>query len=109
MFDIGFWELCLVGLISLLVIGPERLPKVARITGYWLGKTRSMVASVKQEIRDELREEEIRQLLKERSGMDDVQQLVDDASKAGDSVRSATEKLSDEVDAIKQTGRNDLK
>lgn len=108
MFDVGFWELCLVGLISLLVIGPERLPKVARITGYWLGKTRSMVASVKQEIRDELREEEIRQLLKERSGMEEVQQLADDASKAGDIVRSATEKLSDEVGAIKQTGRNDL-
>ena len=54
MFDVGFWELCLVGLIGLLVIGPERLPKVARVAGYWLGKTRSLVASVKQEIREEL-------------------------------------------------------
>lgn len=109
MFDVGFWELCLVGLISLLVIGPERLPKVARLAGYWLGKTRSMVASVKQEIRDELREEEIRQLLKERSGMEEVQKMVEDASKAGDSVRSAAEQLSEELEAKKHTGPNDLK
>ena len=66
MFDIGFWELCLIGLVSLLVIGPEKLPKVARIAGFWVGKTRHMVASVKEEIKEELKEEELRQLLKEQ-------------------------------------------
>lgn len=66
MFDIGFWELGLIGLVSLLVIGPEKLPKVARIAGFWVGKTRHMVASVKEEIKEELKEEELRQLLKEQ-------------------------------------------
>ncbi len=66
MFDIGFWELCLIGIVSLLVIGPEKLPKVARIAGFWVGKTRHIVASVKEEIKDELKEEELRQLLKEQ-------------------------------------------
>ena len=66
MFDVGFWELCLIGLVSLLVIGPEKLPKVARIAGFWVGKTRHMVASVKEEIKEELKEEELRQLLKEQ-------------------------------------------
>lgn len=66
MFDVGFWELCLIALVSLLVIGPEKLPKVARIAGFWVGKTRHMVASVKEEIKDELKEEELRQLLKEQ-------------------------------------------
>lgn len=56
----------MIGLVSLLVIGPEKLPKAARITGFWLGKTRRMVATVKAEIKGELREEELRQLL---SGM----------------------------------------
>lgn len=98
----------MVGLISLLVIGPERLPKVARVVGYWLGKTRSMVASVKQEIRDELREEEIRQLLKERSGLNEMNKLVDAASKAGDSAKKTVEELSEKIEAKKQTGRNDL-
>lgn len=66
MFDIGFWELCLIGLVSLLVIGPEKLPKVARVAGFWVGKTRHMVAAVKEEIKEEFKEEELRQLLQEQ-------------------------------------------
>ncbi len=80
MFDVGFSELCLIGLISLLVIGPERLPKVARIAGYWLGKTRSMVASVKEEIKLELQAEELRQIFKEQSDLQNVQQMLDETS-----------------------------
>ncbi|MDO9139017.1 MAG: Sec-independent protein translocase protein TatB [Methylobacter sp.] len=82
MFDVGFSELCLIGLVSLLVIGPERLPKVARLAGFWLGKTRSMVASVKEEIKLELEAEELRQLFKEQSGLDDVRQMLDETSDA---------------------------
>ncbi|MCF7969590.1 MAG: Sec-independent protein translocase protein TatB [Methylococcaceae bacterium] len=72
MFDVGFWELCLVGVVSLLVIGPEKLPKLARIVGFWVGKTRHVVASVKEEIKEELKEEELRQLLKEQQEQLDV-------------------------------------
>lgn len=72
MFDIGFWELCLIGLVSLLVIGPEKLPKVARIAGFWAGKTRHMVAQVKDEIKEELKEEELRQILKEQQAKIDT-------------------------------------
>ncbi|MGZ5049597.1 MAG: Sec-independent protein translocase protein TatB [Methylobacter sp.] len=80
MFDVGFSELCLIGLVSLLVIGPERLPRVARLAGFWLGKTRSMVASVKEEIKLELQAEEMRQLFKEQSGLQEAQQMLDEAS-----------------------------
>ena len=66
MFDVGFWELCLIGLVSLLVIGPEKLPKVARVAGFWVGKTRHMVAAVKEEIKEEFKEEELRQMLQEQ-------------------------------------------
>ncbi len=66
MFDVGFFELCLIGLVSLLVIGPEKLPKVARIVGFWLGKTRSVVATVKEELKEELKAEELRQLIQEQ-------------------------------------------
>jgi sec-independent protein translocase protein TatB len=64
MFDVGFSELIMVGLVSLLVIGPERLPKVARVAGYWIGKIQQMITNVKVEIGQELHAEEIRQLLK---------------------------------------------
>ena len=69
MFDVGFSELVMVGLVSLLVIGPERLPKVARVAGFWIGKIQQMIANVKVEISQELHAEEIRQLLKENESM----------------------------------------
>ncbi|MEI6744427.1 MAG: Sec-independent protein translocase protein TatB [Methylococcaceae bacterium] len=69
MFDVGFSELVMVGLVSLLVIGPERLPKVARVAGFWIGKIQQMIANVKVEISQELHAEEIRQLLKENETM----------------------------------------
>ena len=76
MFDIGFWELCLVGLVALLVIGPERLPKAARIAGFWVGKARHTIAAVKIEINHELQAEEMRQILKEQQ--DDLQTMMDE-------------------------------
>ncbi|MDD4905896.1 MAG: Sec-independent protein translocase protein TatB [Methylobacter tundripaludum] len=102
MFDVGFSELCLIGLVSLLVIGPERLPKVARLAGFWLGKTRSMVASVKEEIKLELQAEELRQIFKEQSGMAEVQQIIDETS---DTLKSTidplptTSRAQDDLDA----------
>ncbi|OQX32971.1 MAG: twin arginine-targeting protein translocase TatB, partial [Candidatus Sedimenticola endophacoides] len=55
MFDVGFFELLLLGLVALLVVGPERLPKLAYTAGKWLGKGRSMINSVKLEIDKEIK------------------------------------------------------
>ena len=85
MFDIGFWELCLIATVALLVLGPERLPIAARTAGKWFGKFRSMVTNVKSEIDRELQLDELRrkmadqeQQLREQSGMDDFKQTVDE-------------------------------
>lgn len=98
MFDVGFWELCLIGVISLLVIGPERLPKVARLAGFWLGKTRRMVAAVKIEIMEEFREEEIQQAMKKQSGFDDLNQLVEDAAESIHSIKAKAIKTQGELE-----------
>ena len=63
MFDVGLSELVMVGIVALLVIGPEKLPRVARLAGYWVGKARNTVASVKAEISHELYLEEAKQLM----------------------------------------------
>lgn len=70
MFDIGFFEICLIGVIALLVIGPEKLPRVARTVGLWLGKAQGMVKTVKYEIDEQLRAEELKQSLQQAK--DDV-------------------------------------
>lgn len=63
MFDIGFWELALILVVALIVVGPERLPGLARTVGLWVGKARRFVASVKADIDRELQAEEIKKLL----------------------------------------------
>lgn len=78
MFDVGFSELMMLGLVALLVIGPERLPKAARIAGYWLGKARSTIANVQAEIKHELHAEEMRQLMQENSILDEFRQASAD-------------------------------
>jgi sec-independent protein translocase protein TatB len=87
MFDIGFSELVMIGLVSLIVIGPERLPKVARIAGYWIGKSRSMIASVKAEIHQEFQQEELRQLLKEQMDLQELHAVINETTNATDAIK----------------------
>ena len=73
MFDVGFSEMLMVGLIALLVFGPERLPKVAREAGLWIKKARSMASSVKQEIDREMQLQELKETLdKQKRDMDRI-------------------------------------
>lgn len=60
MFDIGFWELFLIFLLGLLVLGPERLPKVARTLGQWTGRARGYVRQLSAELDRELQTEEVK-------------------------------------------------
>ncbi len=59
MFDIGFSELLLIGIVALVVIGPERLPKVARTVGLLLGRAQRYVATVKADLHREMQLEEV--------------------------------------------------
>jgi sec-independent protein translocase protein TatB len=69
MFDVGFWELGLIALVALIVIGPERLPKVARTVGLWLGRGRRFVANVKADIDREIKAEELKEILEKQKKM----------------------------------------
>lgn len=82
MFEVGFSELLMVGLVALLVIGPERLPKAARVAGLWVGKARRMMAGVQAEIHAELQAEEMRQIFREQTGLAELQELKDEFSQA---------------------------
>ena len=62
MFDIGFSELLVIGVVALLVIGPERLPRVARTVGHLIGRMQRYVADVKADINREIELEELRKM-----------------------------------------------
>ncbi len=75
MFDIGFWELAVIAVVALLVIGPERLPKVARTAGLWVGRMRGFMMSVKADVDRELRADELKRIMDEQarsSGLHDI-------------------------------------
>ena len=62
MFDVGFSELLVIGLVALIVIGPERLPRVARTLGHLAGRLQRYVADVKADINREVELEELRKM-----------------------------------------------
>lgn len=96
MLDIGFLELLLVGVVGLLVLGPERLPRAARTAGLWIGRIKRSVSGIQREITSQLEAEELRQKLKEQQ------------SKLDDSVKRARQGVESLGDSGKPTGsRND--
>lgn len=86
MFDIGFLELILVGVIGLLVLGPERLPVAARTLGRWVGNARRMMAHVSQEIDKQVEIEELKAELKKQGESlnvnEDIKQIQHTVSEA---------------------------
>ncbi|MUG30359.1 Sec-independent protein translocase protein TatB [Aeromonas salmonicida] len=64
MFDIGFWELVVIGIVALVVLGPERLPVAIRTASHWIRLIRSTANSVKSELEQELRLQELHNDLK---------------------------------------------
>lgn len=86
MFDLGFWELLFVGVIALIVLGPERLPVAARTVGRWVGQARAYARSLSSELDREVHIKEIREQVRSaeteiRSGFQSASQEVRALSK----------------------------
>jgi sec-independent protein translocase protein TatB len=93
MFDVGFSELMLIGLVALIVIGPERLPKVARTIGHLVGRAQRYVSDVKTDIQREM----------DLSDLNDLKnQMQDAAQSVKSSMQEATESLRKPLDEAQQ-------
>lgn len=98
MFDVGFWELSLIGIVALLVIGPERLPAVARTVGKWAGRANRFIANVKDDINKELKDEDLKRILEEQ------QKLADEYKNAAQAMESS---INSETESLKQSTKMD--
>lgn len=98
MFDIGFSELMVIGLVALIVIGPERLPRVARTLGHLAGRLQRYVADVKADINREVELEELRKM------KDSVQQA---ATHIEQSVQTELGKTEQDLNAAAQAMAQD--
>ncbi len=87
MFDIGFTELMVIFVVALLVIGPERLPVVARKVGLYLGKMRRSFQSIKNEVEQELEIEAVKAQLKENAMLAEAKELEQELSKTIETVQ----------------------
>ena len=90
MFDIGFAELVVIGVVGLLVIGPERLPGTIRTASLWLNRIRRGFNEIKQEVQQELHNDAVMQELREAG-----QQLQDDTRQIGQELKETAQPLGD--------------
>jgi sec-independent protein translocase protein TatB len=99
MLDIGFSELLVIGVVALIVIGPERLPRVARTAGHLLGRFQRYVADVKADINREI---ELADLKKLQSSVEDAARSIEQSVKSG--VEDAQREFKDAQTALESTG-----
>lgn len=82
MFDIGFTEMMLIGIVALVVIGPERLPGVARTAGKYFSRLRNFMANVRADVESELKADELRQMFdKQQEELQSLKEVVSEAGK----------------------------
>ena len=78
MFDIGFMEMTLIGVVALVVIGPERLPGVARTVGQWMGSARRFMSSVQADINMEVNKSDtLKRLLEEQASIQSLHEIIE--------------------------------
>jgi sec-independent protein translocase protein TatB len=78
MFDIGFWELSIIAIIALVVIGPDRLPKFAHDAGRVVSKIRGFINNARKELEKELELDEVNGLHKDINRIDDLMKEAPD-------------------------------
>lgn len=99
MFDIGFWELTVIAVVALLVVGPEELPTLARTTGRWVGKARRFMGDMKNELETEVdRANELKERIAEETKIADAHRALNETSNVVSTMKKdLREVVSDEL------------
>ena len=87
MFDVGFWEFALIGVIALIVVGPERLPGIAKTAGLYFGKFKQFVNNIQADVKSELESDKLKEHLSLEDDSASVVDILDDAKKELDQSR----------------------
>jgi sec-independent protein translocase protein TatB len=110
-FEIGFWEIVLILILALLVIGPERLPGAARTAGFWFGKARRYIEGVRDEVSQQFDVTELKRLIHNQEvQINELQQklhtplVLDDDKEIADATGAAYEIIEQDNAAAKPDG-----
>lgn len=99
MFDFSFWELAIVLIVALLVVGPDKLPILAAKLGRWIGKAKRMMVSVRSDIEDELKAAELKEMLEKQQ--DEISQLRNILNESQSEVEQEVQKIVNEEEVEK--------
>lgn len=97
MFDIGFMELLLIGIVALLVLGPDKLPGAIRTGALWFGRAKRSFNNVKAEIEQQINADEIRRQLHNESILGDIEKAKKNANKLIEDTQSEIRSAEDRV------------
>ncbi|OYY74151.1 MAG: twin arginine-targeting protein translocase TatB [Gammaproteobacteria bacterium 28-57-27] len=104
MFDLSFWEILVIGIIAVIVVGPERLPGMAYTAGKWITKVKRFVANARAEVESEFNTTELRKLMSaQEEEMQKLRKLVEDTRH---DVEQSTQILTQSVDEATQAVRD---
>jgi sec-independent protein translocase protein TatB len=105
MFDVGFWELALIAVVALLVVGPERLPALARTVGLWVGRLRRYVSTVKDDIEREIRADELKEMLEKSKDVGGLADVVAETESTLGAAHRELEQVEKEAEQVEQAAR----
>ncbi len=92
MFDIGFWEFALIGVITLIIVGPEKMPAIARKAGKYAGKAKRFMAKIQEDIDDELEADKIKEHLNLQDEDSNVLEVLEDTKSTLDDIKKDVNK-----------------
>ena len=91
MAEFGFWELAVVMLVALLIVGPERLPTVASHVGQWIGKARRLAQTFKDELSQAASRDQLYKTIGDQDG--DLSKIKDELQKTGSEINQSLREL----------------
>lgn len=95
MFDFGMWEIAVIFVITLIVVGPEKMPALARKAGLYVGKFKKFVSRIKDDINSEIEAEELKEELSVKNEELVISQTLDEAKSGIDEIKHEASKISD--------------
>mgnify|MGYP000394271414 FL=1 len=92
MFDVGFWEFALIGVIALIIVGPERMPGIARTAGKYAGKAKRFIAKIQDDVSEELEVDKLKEQLNAMDKDANIVEIFDETKQAISDIKTDVKK-----------------